>query len=236
MLRRRHAARSPDADLVFPAVLSGGLRDPSNSSADLKDAFTTAGYPWMTSHTLRKTVATLMSKAGLEPLEAADQLGHSRPSMTSDRTSTERSTSRRAGPCSKLSLTDWPVRGRPTTFRPAGPLRRLAGHADCSGRVVDRAGSTPSTDETSQSARISRPDIDQGGPTPWGTPMTESSVKAVDSNPPEWLSPALLAAELNIPIQTIYAWRSRGQGPRGRRIGRHVRYARRDVVAWLEGQ
>ena len=43
MLRRRHAAAT--GELVFPAP-KGGLRDPSNTSADLKDAFTAAGYDW----------------------------------------------------------------------------------------------------------------------------------------------------------------------------------------------
>jgi hypothetical protein len=41
MLRRRHAAAT--SDLVFPAP-KGRLRDPSNTSADLKDAFTTADF------------------------------------------------------------------------------------------------------------------------------------------------------------------------------------------------
>jgi len=83
MLQRRSESQS-DNDIVFQAS-KGGLRDPSNTSADLKDAFTAAGYDWMTSHSLRRTVATLMSKAGLMALEASDQLGHRRPSMTSDR-------------------------------------------------------------------------------------------------------------------------------------------------------
>ena len=71
-------------DLVFPAP-KGGLRDPSNTSADHKDVFTAAGYDWMTSHALRRTVATLFDRAGLSTRVAADQLGHSKPSMTQDR-------------------------------------------------------------------------------------------------------------------------------------------------------
>ena len=39
----------------------------------------------MTSHVLRKTVATLMDQAGLSARAAADQLGHAKPSMTSDK-------------------------------------------------------------------------------------------------------------------------------------------------------
>lgn len=77
------AARARTEDLVFPAV-KGGVRDPSNIQADLRDAFAKAGFPWVTSHTLRKTVATLMDQAGLSARAAADQLGHAKPSMTQD--------------------------------------------------------------------------------------------------------------------------------------------------------
>lgn len=79
MLRRR----TPTEDLVFPAI-KGGLRDPSNTQADLRDALLTAGFGWATSHTLRKTVATLMDQAGLSARAAADQLGHAKASMTQD--------------------------------------------------------------------------------------------------------------------------------------------------------
>lgn len=38
---------------------------------------------------------------------------------------------------------------------------------------------------------------------------------------------------LGIPLTTLYQWRSRGQGPVGYRVGRHVRYRREDVDQWL---
>ncbi len=76
-------ARPHHQDLVFPAV-RGGVRDPSNVQADLREAFAAAGYGWATSHTLRKTVATIMDQAGLSARAAADQLGHAKPSMTQD--------------------------------------------------------------------------------------------------------------------------------------------------------
>ena len=66
-------------------IALGNLRDPSNTQADLRDAFAAAGFTWVTSHVLRKTVATLMDQAGLSARAAADQLGHAKPSMTSDR-------------------------------------------------------------------------------------------------------------------------------------------------------
>ncbi|SEO56242.1 site-specific integrase [Trujillonella endophytica] len=68
---------------VFPAPL-GGWRDPSNTQADLREAFATAGFDWVTSHAFRKTVATLMDQAGLSSRAAADQLGHANTSMTTD--------------------------------------------------------------------------------------------------------------------------------------------------------
>ena len=77
------ARRPRTEDLVFPAM-RGGLRDPSNTQADLRDALERAGFGWATSHTLRKTVATLMDQAGLSARAAADQLGHAKASMTQD--------------------------------------------------------------------------------------------------------------------------------------------------------
>ena len=50
------------------------------------------------------------------------------------------------------------------------------------------------------------------------------------------LSIDALASELGVPIGTIYAWRYRGLGPRGYRIGKHVRFRRADIEAWLETQ
>ena len=85
MLRDRaaHTDSSVGSRPVFPAPL-GGWRDPSNTQADLRDAFAIAGYDWVTSHVFRKTVATLMDQAGLSSRAAADQLGHANTSMTTD--------------------------------------------------------------------------------------------------------------------------------------------------------
>ncbi len=43
-----------------------------------------------------------------------------------------------------------------------------------------------------------------------------------------------LSKMLDIPIETLYGWRHRGEGPVGYRVGRHVRYRRTTVEAWLE--
>ncbi len=52
----------------------------------------------------------------------------------------------------------------------------------------------------------------------------------------EWLSLEQIADELGLPLRTLYARRSRGDGPRGYRIGKHVRVKRSDLETWLEQQ
>ena len=74
-------SNSNTLDLVFPSRV-GTLRDPPNVDNMLKDAFMNAGFPDITSHIFRKTVATLMDQAGLSPRAGADQLGHSQVTMT----------------------------------------------------------------------------------------------------------------------------------------------------------
>ncbi|MBD3946344.1 helix-turn-helix transcriptional regulator [Nocardioides ganghwensis] len=48
------------------------------------------------------------------------------------------------------------------------------------------------------------------------------------------LSPQDLAALIAVPVATVYRWRSAGSGPRGYRIGKHVRFRMSDVEAWLD--
>lgn len=45
-----------------------------------------------------------------------------------------------------------------------------------------------------------------------------------------------LATFLQVPVPTIYRWRSRGEGPPGFRVGKYVRYDVGKVAAWLEQQ
>jgi predicted DNA-binding transcriptional regulator AlpA len=42
--------------------------------------------------------------------------------------------------------------------------------------------------------------------------------------------------KLGIPVNTLYGWRCRGEGPPGYRIGRQIRYRRAAVETWLETQ
>ena len=51
-----------------------------------------------------------------------------------------------------------------------------------------------------------------------------------------WIGITQLAEELDVPVRTIYAWRTKNYGPRGATFGKHVRYRRSDVEAWIEAQ
>ena len=42
-----------------------------------------------------------------------------------------------------------------------------------------------------------------------------------------------LAAYLEVPVATLYAWRYRRQGPTGFKVGRHLRYRKSDVDLWI---
>ncbi len=85
LLRRRQSeGHAPgDLDVFFPSP-SGRLRDPNNTSGDLRKVLDRAGFAWVTSHVFRKTVATRLDEAGLSARQIADHLGHNRPSLTQD--------------------------------------------------------------------------------------------------------------------------------------------------------
>jgi excisionase family DNA binding protein len=44
-----------------------------------------------------------------------------------------------------------------------------------------------------------------------------------------------LSRYTGIPKNTLYYWRLDRRGPRGMKLGKHVRYRRADVEAWLDG-
>lgn len=44
-----------------------------------------------------------------------------------------------------------------------------------------------------------------------------------------------LADYLEIPVKTVYTWRHRNTGPRGFRVGKHLRFRWSDVERWLAG-
>jgi excisionase family DNA binding protein len=41
---------------------------------------------------------------------------------------------------------------------------------------------------------------------------------------------------LRLPVATLYRWRYERRGPRGFRVGRHLRYLEADVDAWISQQ
>jgi len=84
MLKERLAEYEPNEWRAVFTSPENHLRDPSNTQADLRDVFDRVGYEDITSHTFRRTVATVMDMAGLSARAAADQLGHAQVSMTQD--------------------------------------------------------------------------------------------------------------------------------------------------------
>ncbi|WP_219468804.1 helix-turn-helix transcriptional regulator [Nonomuraea rhizosphaerae] len=45
-----------------------------------------------------------------------------------------------------------------------------------------------------------------------------------------------VSAFLGVPIATLYQWRHHRTGPRGHKIGRHLRYVPEDVMSWVQDQ
>ncbi|MBO0729268.1 MAG: helix-turn-helix domain-containing protein [Acidimicrobiaceae bacterium] len=52
--------------------------------------------------------------------------------------------------------------------------------------------------------------------------------------PSRYLTPVDLAEILGVPVDTIYQWRSRRIGPRGFRVGRHLRFDPQAVHEWVQ--
>lgn len=61
-----------------------------------------------------------------------------------------------------------------------------------------------------------------------------AAVKGAAVAADEWLSIEDIAAELGVPVRSVYAWRSQGIAPKGYKIGKHIRVKRTDLQAWLE--
>ncbi|QHC18226.1 helix-turn-helix domain-containing protein [Streptomyces sp. GF20] len=51
--------------------------------------------------------------------------------------------------------------------------------------------------------------------------------------PDRYLTPLDLTDLLGVPVETVYQWRRKDTGPRGFRVGRHLRYDPEDVRAWV---
>ncbi|MEV7854938.1 helix-turn-helix domain-containing protein [Streptomyces sp. NPDC088183] len=51
--------------------------------------------------------------------------------------------------------------------------------------------------------------------------------------PDRYMTPVDLADLLGVPVETVYQWRRKDTGPRGFRVGRHLRYDPEDVRVWV---
>ena len=84
----------------------GGFRDPANVRRELREARGEEALGWITSHTFRKTAATILDEAALSARLVADQLGHSRTSMTQDHYLGRRSVDSQAASALEAALRD----------------------------------------------------------------------------------------------------------------------------------
>jgi integrase len=81
MLTKRSIHATPsEADVIFPSH-AGTLRSPNNFRRQLREAVKGTDFEWVTPHSFRKTVATLLDRQ-LDAEHAAAQLGHSDSSVT----------------------------------------------------------------------------------------------------------------------------------------------------------
>ncbi|MFF5483063.1 helix-turn-helix transcriptional regulator [Streptomyces sp. NPDC012935] len=55
--------------------------------------------------------------------------------------------------------------------------------------------------------------------------------------PSRYLTPEDLVEMFELPsVETVYQWRRKRTGPRGFRVGRHLRFDPADVLAWVNSQ
>jgi integrase len=80
---RRGRAFLGQQQMIFPST-AGTWRDPDNFRARWRKVRGDLGVPQVTSHSFRKTMATLIDDGGLSARIGADHLGHARVSETMD--------------------------------------------------------------------------------------------------------------------------------------------------------
>ncbi|WP_160010317.1 helix-turn-helix transcriptional regulator [Nocardioides sp. AX2bis] len=98
------------------------------------------------------------------------------------------------------------------------PLWRDEGSSDLETRTSGPVTTDPGVDAAQRPDKTARP---------------SPTLDAEDRADPEGLWDInAVATYLNVPKQTIYAWRQKGYGPRGFRVGKHLRWRAATVVAW----
>ncbi len=73
---RRQLPYLGEQTVIFPST-AGTLRDPNNFGKEWRTVREELGVPVITTHSFRKTVATLIDDDGLSARIGADHLGHS---------------------------------------------------------------------------------------------------------------------------------------------------------------
>ena len=131
-LLRRRARMGGFEGPVFRAA-KGGWRDRSNVGKVFRAVREVSDLDWVKTHTFRKTVATQLDESGASARVIADQLGHSRVSMTQDLY-----LGRRAGNAGNLAA----LEASNPDVSPVGEKGHLSPHGspgpDCSGCRVQR--------------------------------------------------------------------------------------------------
>lgn len=84
------------------------------------------------------------------------------------------------------------------------------------------------TPESAPTRRRTRPRPEAAPPAP---PSAVADPQPRPAGERLWTA-ADVAAYLGVPVKTVYAWRSRGRGPKGFRIGKHLRWRVATVFEW----
>lgn len=82
LLARFERMGNPGAGESVFLSIRGTVRDPQTITKAVGAAGAALGFPRITSHSYRRTTATLLHAAGLSPKDIADFLGHKNPAMT----------------------------------------------------------------------------------------------------------------------------------------------------------
>lgn len=66
--------------------------------------------------------------------------------------------------------------------------------------------------------------------------IKESPDGAVAAAYPDIMTAPQAAEYMQLPLATLYGWRVKNVGPPAHKVGKHLRYVRREVDAWLSEQ